>query len=68
MDAPARSLVSRPPGRFSTSDADGGIPESNLMISDFTTADNGTVIYCKDALNPTMFSTANITIGVGELK
>ena len=35
------------------------------MISGFTTADNGAVIYCNDAVNPTVFSNNNITIGVG---
>ena len=68
MDATARGLQSRPSGRFSTTDAAGGIPESNLMISGFTTPDNGTVIYCNDANSPTVFSNTNITIGVGELK
>ena len=68
MEAPAKSLVSRPSGRFSTTDEAGGIPESNLMISGFTTADNGAVIYCNDVNSPTVFSTTNITVGVGELK
>ena len=67
IDSPARSLISRSSGRFSTTDEAGVIPESNLMISGFTTADNGTVIYCNDAGNPTVFSSTNITIGVGEL-
>ena len=31
-------------------DEAGGIPESNLMISDFTTADNGAVIFCSDVM------------------
>ena len=67
MDSPARALQSQSSGRFSTTDAAGGIAQSNLMISGFTTADNGAVIYCNDAGNPTVFSTTNITIGVGEL-
>ena len=68
MDVTARGLQSRPSGRLSTTDEVGGIPQSNLMISDFTTADNGAVIYCNDALNPTVFSSTIITIGVGESK
>ena len=67
MEAQARSLVSRSSGRFSTTDEAGGIPQSNLMISDFTTADNGAVINCNDVNDPTVFSSTNITIEVGEL-
>ena len=63
----ARVLSDPPSGRFSTTDTLGGIPESNVVISNFTTADNGAVIYCADALNPTLFSSTNITVGVGKL-
>ena len=68
MDATARSLQSRPLERLFTTDAAGGTPQSNLMISGFTTADNGTVIYCNDANSPTVFSNTNIAVGVSELK